>query len=132
MHSAACVAHELAAAIEEFNSGKPKSKQVVAFTPHDLRRTVASGLEKMGVPMTVISALLNHISTKAASVTTAHYAHADLTMEVRVALTRWQATLERVLAGEDPFAARPEDIERLERRMLAKGFGGPARFRVVR
>jgi integrase len=126
------LAHELADCIKAHNEGKPKTERIAAFTPHDLRRTTATALEKMGVPLTIISALLNHISAKASSVTTAHYTHSDLSMEVRAALTRWQATVERVLAGDDPFVTKVEDIEELERRMLAKGFGGRAYLRTVR
>jgi integrase len=125
------ISHEVADLINSHNETAGDGKQIERFTPHDLRRTVATSLEKMGVPLNIISATLNHISAKAASVTSQHYTHADLSMEVRGALTRWQATLEAILAGADPFETRVEDIEELERRMLAKGFGGPARLRVV-
>jgi integrase len=125
------LAHDLADAIRLYNSGRPEDERMEAFTPHDLRRTVATGLESMGVPMTVISAL-NHISAKAASVTSKHYTHADLSAEIRIALTRWQATIERVLAGDDPFTVKPEDIDELEARALARGFGGAPHLRVVR
>jgi integrase len=126
------LAHDLADAVAGHNVGRREGDHLVAFVVHDVRRTVASGLEAMGVPITIISTALNHISTKAANVTTRHYAHADLSAEVRVALTRWQATIERVLAGDDPFTVRPEDIDELETRALAKGFGGPPHLRVVR
>jgi hypothetical protein len=62
------------------------------------------------------------IAATAGSVTTRHYAHEDLSAEVRV---RWQAVVERVLAGDDPFTVKREDIDELEGRVLAKGFGGP-------
>jgi integrase len=120
------LAHDLADAIADYNKGRSEEDRVSAFVVHDIRRTVASGLEAMGIPLTVISAALNHVSAKAASVTTKHYTHADLSDEIRVALTRWQATLDHVLAGDDPFTAKPEDIDELEKRALAQGFGGPA------
>lgn len=126
------IAHDLADAISKHNSDRTNKQRVAPFTPHDLRRTVATSLEKMGVPTTVISKVLNHISAKAASVTTRHYAHADLELEVRAALTRWQAALEQILGGEDPFETRIEDIAALERRMLAKGAGARARLRAVK
>jgi integrase len=125
------VAHDLAEAISTHNSDRTKKHRIEQFTPHDLRRTVATSLEKMGVPTMVISKVLNHISAKAASVTTRHYAHADLELEVRAALTRWQAALEQILGGEDPFETRIEDIAELERRMLAKGRQRP-RFHAVK
>lgn len=125
------VAHDIAEQIAAFNKYRAAKEQIAPFTPHDLRRTVATALERMGIPITIISALLNHISTKASSVTSAHYTHADLSMEIRAALTRWQATLDHVIAGHDPFATSVEDIEALERRMLAKGYGGRKHLHVV-
>jgi integrase len=126
------LSHDLADAIADHNASRPEHERMASFTPHDVRRTVATGLEAMGIPLTVISATLNHISTKAASVTTKHYTHADMSTEVRIALTRWQATVQRVLDGDDPFTAKPEDIDELEARALAKGFGGAPHLRVVR
>lgn len=114
------IAHEIADAIAEHNEAAEEGKRVEPFTPHDLRRTMATGLEAMGVPNNVIGAALNHISAKRSSVTSAHYTHADLSMEVRRALTRWQAKVEAILAGEDPFATRAEDIVQLEQRMLSR------------
>ena len=87
---------------------------------HDLRRTVASGLEILGVPANVISTALNHISAKKASVTGRHYLHGDLTRSVQAALTEWQGTLEAILY-----------IEAMEERLLAKGKGGVAHLRPV-
>jgi integrase len=126
------VAHEIAGAIAAHNAAAADGEQVEPFTPHDIRRTMATGLEAMGVRNNVIGTALNHISAKKASVTSAHYTHADLSMEVRAALTRWQATVEAVLAGEDPFATRAEDIVELERRMLLRSYGGPAKLRVLK
>ena len=77
---------------------------------HDLRRTVASGLEILGVPANVISTALNHISAKKASVTGRHYLHGDSTRSVQAALTEWQGTLEAILY-----------IEAMEERLLAVG-----------
>lgn len=124
------IAHDIADLIAHHNKEHP-DQPVEHFTPHDLRRSVATGLEHMGIPLNTISATLNHISGKRGNVTSAHYAHADLSMEIRAALTRWQATVEAILAGADPFVVKHEDIHDLETRMLAKGYGGPARLRVV-
>ncbi len=125
------MSHVVADLIIDYNAETKPEDRVEAFTPHDLRRTMATGLEAMGISTNVTSATLNHISAKGGSVTTKHYTHADLTMEMRGALTRWQATVEAIMAGANPFEQREEDIEELERRMLAKGYGGPARLRVV-
>ena len=98
---------------------------------HDLRRTVASALEILGVPANVISTALNHISAKKASVTGKHYLHGDLTRSVQAALTEWQGTLEAILAGGDPLNARDQDIEAMEERLLAKGKRGVAHLRLL-
>jgi integrase len=125
------MAKVLKRALDAHNDELSEEERIPRFTIHDLRRTVATCMERMGIGMTIIAATLNHISAKQASVTQRHYAHADLNMEIRAALTRWQATVEAILAGADPFETRVEDIHELEQRMLAKGFGGPARLRIV-
>jgi integrase len=117
------LSHDLTEAIENYG--------IAHFTVHDLRRTVATGLEQMGIPMTVISATLNHVGDKGASVTRKHYAHADLSREVRGALSEWQAIVQRVIGGDDPFAVKAEDNDQIEARALAKGFGGAPHLRIV-
>jgi integrase len=121
--------HRLAEAIDDFN--KTKMNPIEPFVVHDLRRTVASGLELLGVPANVISCALNHVSAKKASVTGKHYLHGDLTRSVQAALTEWQGTLEAVLAGGDPLTVRDEDIDAIEARMLARGRRGVAHLRLV-
>lgn len=111
-------AHSISDLIERHNAVADADKQIAEFTSHDLRRTLATGLQQIGVAHEVIAATLNHISLKSSSVTSKHYAHADLGLEVRRALTRWQAIIEQALAGQDPFASRREDIASLERSIL--------------
>jgi integrase len=90
-------------------------------TLHDVRRTVATRLEEMHppTPRPVVDAILNHVSAKAASVTSKHYVHADLRTAMREALTHWQRALVEIVGGGDPFRARREqNAEEIEARIL--------------
>lgn len=74
------------------------------FTTHDLRRTVASGLEALGYSEKLIATILNHKSNKERTVTGRHYALADLTDAMHAALIKWQWAIGEILAERDPFA----------------------------
>jgi hypothetical protein len=87
------------------------------WTAHGLRRTVATYLRKMGTASEVVSGILNHISERA-GVTEKHYDMDDQTATMRVALTGWQATLQDVSEGADPFGQSVEDVYAMERRLL--------------
>ncbi len=67
-----------------------------AFTPHDLRRTVASQLGSLGVDRLVISKVLSH----AEGGVTAVYDRHSYDQAKRVALTRWEGKLQSILTGE--------------------------------
>jgi integrase len=64
-------------------------------TPHDLRRTAATGMRRIGVPPEIVSLILNHIRQ---DVTGRHYDHHDGAAEKREALGRWSTHLEASLA----------------------------------
>ena len=59
------------------------------FTAHDLRRTAATGMAALGVPDSIISRCLNHI-TGLSSVTQIHYNHHAYLDEKRAAMERWE------------------------------------------
>jgi integrase len=59
-----------------------------AWTIHDLRRTVATGLQKLGVALPVTEAVLNHISGSRAGVV-GIYQRYDYADEKRAALETW-------------------------------------------
>ncbi|MCC6709721.1 MAG: tyrosine-type recombinase/integrase [Gammaproteobacteria bacterium] len=71
-------------------------KPLDPFTPHDLRRTVATHLARLGTPRLVISNLLNHTE---GGVTTIYDRH-SYEREKRLALDAWSRHLVRVIAGE--------------------------------
>ena len=70
-------------AIERYQPGRVK-----AWRPHDLRRTVATNMQKLGVRFEVTEAILNHVSTTQAGVAGVYMRH-DWADEKRDALERW-------------------------------------------
>lgn len=62
------------------------------FTLHDLRRTVASGMQKLGVPFEVIEACLGHRIRGTAGV----YQRHSFEPEMREAFTKWSAHIETI------------------------------------
>jgi integrase len=65
------------------------------FTPHDLRRTVASHMAGLGIPRLVISKILNHME----SGITAVYDRHSYDAEKRQALDKWARRLDAILTG---------------------------------
>ena len=72
------------------------------FTPHDLRRSVASHMAGMGVPRLVISKVLNHVDTGI----TAVYDRHSYDAEKREALEQWASKLDAIVAGRKANAGR--------------------------
>lgn len=59
------------------------------FTPHDFRRTVATGLSVLGYPRLIVQKVLNHTDTSVTSV----YDRYSYDKEKREALTKWTEML---------------------------------------
>jgi integrase len=84
-------------------SGWSHSKEVLdaaaklkePWTLHDLRRTVRTGMGKLGVPPHVAEAVLNHLPAKLIRTYDRH----SYEVEKRAALDRWTAHVEALLAG---------------------------------
>ena len=86
--------------------------RVEAMAPwilHDLRRTVATNLQKLGVKLEVTEAVLNHVSGTRAGVVGLYQRH-DYRVEKRQALDAWARHLGAIINGEGPV-----DIVRLAR-----------------
>ena len=75
---------------------------IAAFTSHDLRRTVASTMDSIGVSRDVIGALVGHGSgdDKSSRTLFRHYLKNDLIERKTSALEVWNAWLKAVLANE--------------------------------
>jgi hypothetical protein len=65
---------------------------------HDLRRTVATGLQRLGIRLEVTEAVLNHISGTRAGIAGVYQRH-DWASEKRVALDAWAAHVLAVVNG---------------------------------
>jgi integrase len=65
---------------------------------HDLRRTVATGLQRLGVRFEVTEAVLNHVSGSKSGVAGIYQRH-DWAKEKAVALQAWAEHVRQVLAG---------------------------------
>jgi hypothetical protein len=72
-------------------------------TVHDLRRTAATGLQRLGVRLEVTEAVLNHVGGSRAGVVGV-YQRFDWAAEKRAALAAWARHVERLAAGGDPDA----------------------------
>ena len=73
-----------------------------AFTPHDLRRTCASRMRKLGVSFDTIEKHLNHQTPGVAGI----YQRDDLWEERKAAVELWGKTVLRLAAGETAPAGR--------------------------
>jgi hypothetical protein len=67
---------------------------------HDLRRSVATGMAKLGMQPVVIEACLNHVTGVRSSIASVYNLH-SYEAEKREALTRWAEHVEKIV---DPDA----------------------------
>jgi integrase len=66
---------------------------------HDLRRTFAVGLQRLGVRTEAIEKALNHVSGAFRGVTGVYQVY-DYQAEIAVALQRWADFVEQLVSGE--------------------------------
>jgi len=71
---------------------------VPPWTLHDLRRTAASGMARLGVQLPVIERVLNHVSGSFGGIVGVYQHHA-YTDEKRQALDAWARHVERLVTG---------------------------------
>ena len=65
------------------------------FRVHDLRRTCATGMARLGVPRSHISLVLDHVSVTQGTITGAVYDKYSYDAEKRAALDKWSDHLAR-------------------------------------
>jgi integrase len=73
-----------------------KASGVKKWRLHDLRRTLATGLQKLGVRLEVTEAVLNHVSGSRAGIVGVYQRH-DWADEKRAALNAWGAHLAAIV-----------------------------------
>jgi len=74
---------------------------VSGWVLHDLRRTVATGLQRLGVRLEVTEAVLNHVSGSRGGIT-GIYQRYTWDAEKRAALNAWGAHVEAIAEGREP------------------------------
>jgi integrase len=79
------------------------------WTFHDLRRTCATGMARLGIQVRVTEAVLNHVSGTASGIVAVYQRH-DYADEKRVALETWARFVDGLM-GE-----KPNNVVRLESR----------------
>jgi len=80
---------------------KELGSAVAPWRIHDLRRTAASGMQRLGVRIEVIERALNHVSGSFRGVAGV-YARDPMSDNVRAALERWGVHVMAVIEGRDP------------------------------
>jgi hypothetical protein len=87
-------------------AGRNEPTPIVPWSIHDLRRTVATGLQRPGVRLEVTEAVLNHISGSRAGIAGVYQRH-DWAAEKRAALDAWAAHILSMVEGR---AAAPNIV----------------------
>ena len=72
--------------------------EIPHWTFHDLRRTAATGMARLGIPVRVTEAVLNHVSGTAAGIVAVYQRH-DYADEKRQALEAWGRHVEALVEG---------------------------------
>jgi integrase len=81
---------------EEDQDAEEEVSAVPPWRLHDLRRTVATGLQRLGIRFEVTEAVLNHVSGVRSGVAGVYQRH-DWAEEKRDALEKWAAAVERIV-----------------------------------
>jgi integrase len=67
------------------------------FTPHDLRRTAATGMARLGIPRLIVDKCLNHVSADRSTIAGVYDRHA-YEEEKRAAMQAWSVRLTGLIA----------------------------------
>ncbi len=70
------------------------------WTWHDIRRTVATGMQRLGVRLEVTKAVLNHVSGTRGGIVGVYQRH-DFADEKRHALNLWAAEVNSIVTGQE-------------------------------
>ena len=75
------------------------SESMTPWTLHDLRRTFATNLQRLGVRLEVTESVLNHVSGSRAGIVGVYQRH-EWAAEKRQALDAWATRLDAIVSGE--------------------------------
>lgn len=93
------------AKVAEKERGAPV--EILHWTFHDLRRTAATGMARMGIPVRVTEAVLNHVSGTGGGIVEVYQRH-DYADEKRAALDAWARFVAELVEG------RADNVLRIE------------------
>jgi hypothetical protein len=78
---------------------------ITGWRLHDLRRTIVSGMARLGVPPHVADKILNHQAGTISGVAAVYQRH-DFLLERKEALDRWGAHVEQIIQTFKPVPER--------------------------
>jgi integrase len=81
-------------------AGKIHGRPLAPWRLHDLRRTGATGLQRLGVGLQVIESVLGHVGGSRAGIVGVYQRH-RFAAEHRAALEAWSHEVARIAAGQD-------------------------------
>ena len=96
---------EMLVLLRQQATGAGKDAEKVELKPwrlHDLRRTAASGMARLGAPPHVIGHALNHAPAASLGQIGAIYVRHDYEPETRQALAAWAREVSRIASAADP------------------------------
>tara|TARA_R110002124_G_scaffold264235_2_gene430815 strand:- start:5201 stop:6478 length:1278 start_codon:yes stop_codon:yes gene_type:complete len=88
--------------------------EVAKWRFHDLRRTLATGLQRLGIRLEVTEAILNHVSGSMSGVKGIYQRH-DWKLEKQAALDAWAAHLSRILKTNETVGVIDFEQARINR-----------------
>jgi integrase len=101
--------HLLDAGAAEINGGA-----LAPWRLHDLRRTAATGLQRLGIGLQTIESVLGHVSGSRAGIVGVYQRH-QFDLEKRAALEAWAREIDRIARGKkatpDGYAVTPPAAE---------------------
>lgn len=81
-------------------------------TPHDLRRTAATHMARLGIPNHNVGRVLNHGTEMRRTITSRVYIHYDYANEKKLALESWASELSRIVG----LGASPSNVVKIKAR----------------
>jgi integrase len=87
----------------KFKTRLDKDSGVTDWRLHDLRRTLATGLQRLGIRLETTESVLNHISGSRAGIVGVYQRH-DWKIEKRAALDAWARHIEATMSGDETSA----------------------------
>ena len=73
---------------------------IAEFRSHDLRRTVATEMVKLGLPLETVALTLGHQAKASERTLQKHYVHDEFVDRKATALAAWDRRLRTILTGE--------------------------------